>query len=140
MNIGEIAKAAQKKSLQRKLATQAKPLGYTGYTATNESVTATSRIEPNGYTSYTGYTANAEGQQLGQSRPAITHPSFLPPEEPAPEEKQRLITYELAKKAWYDHYWKCQLCISHHTKLRPPEHHPCSIGSELVNNYNLATI
>ena len=44
--------------------------------------------------------------------------------------------FETAKAAWYGHYWGCQLCISHHTKLRPPPVHPCNEGELLNGIYN----
>lgn len=44
--------------------------------------------------------------------------------------------FEEAKAAWYSHYWSCQLCIGHHTKLRPPPVHPCNEGELLRDIYN----
>lgn len=44
--------------------------------------------------------------------------------------------FETAKAAWYSHYWSCNLCKSHHTKLRPPTVHPCNEGELLNKIYN----
>lgn len=43
---------------------------------------------------------------------------------------------ETACKVWYSHYWSCQLCKFHHTKLLPPPEHPCNEGELLVSIYN----
>lgn len=44
--------------------------------------------------------------------------------------------FETAKAAWYSHYWGCDLCKGHHTKLRPPPIHPCNEGELLREIYN----
>ncbi|NLW06134.1 MAG: hypothetical protein GX029_13075 [Pseudomonadaceae bacterium] len=85
---------------------------------------------------------SVEGDQL---RPAATNP---PPQhlmERLQANKPLLIKHldhyqnadaETACQVWYKHYWGCELCKGHHTKLRPPPVHPCNEGELLVTIYN----